>query len=143
MAKKPYTSKDAETSVGARPIRVEKPANAKSPEPEIHTRKHLEGHQGPGTDHHYDNPADASKKDVAKAIDAPEHSAPAPFRKRDHLPDITSESVTVRMLADYWPADVERHEKTIRARKGELVAFPSDEALRLIEAGIAKREIDD
>lgn len=145
MARKPQPpkSRSAQTSMSPARKPVERPKGAKSPAPEAHTPRNLEGHQQPGTDKNYDNPADASHEDVAKALRSSESRAPQPFRKRDHLPDITSESVSVRMLADYWPADVERHEPGIRAKKGELVAFPSDEALELIKAGLAERVIDE
>lgn len=99
--------------------------------------------QPPGTDKNYDNPADARPEDVEKALaSVPDEKDPAPFRKRDGFPDITSESVQVRMLADYWPKDTSRFGNQMRARKGEFVAFPSDEALDLISEGIAER-VDD
>lgn len=95
-----------------------------------------------GTDKNYDNPADANERDVKRALSSSvEEKAPQPFRKRDGFPDITSESVNLRMLADYYPKEG-RFPNSIRARKGELVAFPPDEALDLIEAGIGKR-VDD
>jgi hypothetical protein len=97
-----------------------------------------------GTDRSYDDPADANLADIEAAIGAEDKAAaPQPFRKREgDFPDLTQESVNCRMLEDYWPHDWGRHQNNAwpRARKGELVAFPSDEALSLIEQGIAERE---
>jgi hypothetical protein len=46
------------------------------------------------------------------------------------------------MLEDYYPADPSRYGNQLRARKGDLVSFGSDEALALIDAGLAER-VDD
>jgi hypothetical protein len=62
-----------------------------------------------------------------------------PFRKRDQFPDITTESVNMRLKQDYYPADRGRYQNgdLPRARAGELVAFPPDEALALKAQGVA------
>jgi hypothetical protein len=123
---------------------VEKPKGAKSPEPRKGTEKENPVQEA-GSDKNYGPPADADEEDIKKALKAkfPE-SAPQPFRERDNKPDITSESVQLRMKADYWPAKGEegRFGSVLRAKKGELVAFHSDEALGLIRSGIAER-VDD
>jgi len=98
--------------------------------------------QQAGSDKHYAAPADARDEDVQAARGPDQSEAPPPFRKRDGQPDITVESVQVIMLSDYHPADPSRYGNQLRARKGELVAFPSDEALALIDAGLAER-VDD
>jgi hypothetical protein len=95
-----------------------------------------------GTDKNYDDPADANVVDMEAAGEAGHEAAPAPFRKRDQFPDITTESVNMRMDQDYYPADRGRHQNgdLPRARAGELVAFPPDEALALKAQGVAHRE---
>jgi hypothetical protein len=98
--------------------------------------------QPAGTDKHYAGPADAKQADVDAARGSDQTDAPPPFRKRDGFPDITSETVQVILLSDYHPADPSRYGNQVRGRKGELVSFPSDEALALIDAGIAER-VDD
>jgi hypothetical protein len=98
--------------------------------------------QPTGTDRHYAPPADAREEDVQAARGPDQSEAPPPFRRRDGFPDITSESVQVRMLEDYYPADPSRYGNQLRARKGDLVSFGSDEALALIDAGLAER-VDD
>jgi len=98
--------------------------------------------QQTGTDRHYAHPADARAEDVAAARGPDQSEAPPPFRRRDGFPDITTESVQVRMLEDYYPADPSRYGNQLRARKGDLVSFGPDEALALIDAGLADR-IDD
>jgi hypothetical protein len=47
------------------------------------------------------------------------------------------------MLADYHPTDPSRYGNQLRAREGDLVSFPSDEALALIDAGLAERADDE
>lgn len=98
--------------------------------------------QQAGSDKHYTGPADAKPADVDAARGPDQSEAPPPFRKRDGQPDITVESVQVLMLSDYHPADPSRYGNQVRARKSDLVSFPSDEALALIDAGLAKR-VDD
>jgi hypothetical protein len=98
--------------------------------------------QPAGTDKHYAGPADAKQADVDAARGPDQTDAPPPFRKRDGFPDITSETVQVFLLSDYHPADPSRYGNQVRGRKGELVSFPSDEALALIDAGLAER-VDD
>jgi hypothetical protein len=98
--------------------------------------------QQAGSDKHYAGPADAKQADVDASRGSDQSEAPPPFRKRDGFPDITSESVQVLMLQDYHPADPSRYGNQVRARAGELVSFPSDEALALIDAGLAER-VDD
>jgi hypothetical protein len=98
--------------------------------------------QPTGTDRHYAHPADAREADVAAARGPDQSEAPPPFRRRDGFPDITSESVQVRLVADYYPADTSRYGNQVRGRRGELVSFGSDEALALIDAGLAVR-VDD
>lgn len=95
-----------------------------------------------GSDKHYAAPADANQAAVDSARGPDQSEAPPPFRKRDGQPDITSESVQVLMVQDYHPADPSRYGNQLRARAGELVSFASDEALALIDAGIAER-VDD
>jgi hypothetical protein len=96
-----------------------------------------------GTDKHYAAPATASPEDVEASRGPDQSEAPAPFRKRDGFPDITAETVQVLMLKDYHPADPSRYGNQVRAREGELVSFPSDEALALIDAGLAERVKDE
>jgi hypothetical protein len=98
--------------------------------------------QPAGTDKDLSPPADARQEDVDAARGPDQSEARAPFRRRDGFPDITSESVQVRMTEDYYPADPSRYGNQIRARKGELLSFGSDEALALIDAGMAVR-VDD
>jgi hypothetical protein len=98
--------------------------------------------QPAGTDKDLSPPADARQEDVDAARGPDQTNAPAPFRRRDGFPDITSESVQIRLLEDYYPADPSRYGNQLRARKGEIVSFGSDEALALIDAGMAVR-IDD
>jgi hypothetical protein len=95
-----------------------------------------------GTDKNYDDPADANLVDMEAAGEAGHEAAPAPFRKRDQFPDITTESVNMRLDRDYYPADRGRYQNgdLPRARAGELVAFPPDEALALKAQGVAHRE---
>ena len=95
-----------------------------------------------GTDKNYDDPADANVVDMEAAGEAGHEAAPQPFRKRDQFPDITTESVNMRMDRDYYPADRGRFQNgdLPRARKDELVAFPPDEALALKAQGVAHRE---
>jgi hypothetical protein len=95
-----------------------------------------------GTDKNYDDPADANLVDMAAAGEAGHEAAPQPFRKRDQFPDLTTESVNVRMKQDYYPADTGRFQNgdLPRARAGELVAVPPDEALALCNHGLAYRE---
>jgi hypothetical protein len=98
--------------------------------------------QQAGSDKHYAAPADA-RIEVVDAARGPDQSeAPPPFRRRDGFPDITSESVQVLMLGDYHPEDPSRYGNQLRAREGELVSFGSDEAISLIDAGLAER-VDD
>lgn len=95
-----------------------------------------------GTDKNYDDPADANLADMEAAGEEGHEAAPQPFRKRDQFPDLTSETVNMRMLQDYYPEDTGRHQNgdLPRARKDELVAFPPDEALALRAFGYAERE---
>lgn len=122
-----------------RPDPVEPPAA--SP-PVEEGRQDINPVQQTGSDKHYAFPADARQEDVEAARGADQSEAPPPFRRRDGFPDITSESVQVRMTEDYYPADPSRYGNQLRARKGELVSFGSDEALALIDAGMAIR-VDD
>jgi hypothetical protein len=46
------------------------------------------------------------------AGEAGHEAAPAPFRKRDQFPDITTESVNMRLKQDYYPADRGRFPRT-------------------------------
>jgi hypothetical protein len=46
------------------------------------------------------------------------------------------------MVEDYYPADPSRYGNQLRARKGQLVSFGPDEAIALIDAGLATR-VDD
>jgi hypothetical protein len=114
---------------------------AQSP-PVQEVRQDVNPVQPTGTDRHYAHPADAREADVESARGSDQSEAPPPFRRRDGFPDITSESVQVRMVDDYYPADPSRFGNQIRARKGELVSFGSDEAIALIDAGLAVR-VDD
>lgn len=98
--------------------------------------------QQTGTDRHYAYPADARQEDVDAARGPDQSEAPPPFRRRDGFPDITTESVQVRMLEDYYPADPSRYGNQLRARRDQLVSFGPDEALALIDAGLAVR-VDD
>lgn len=98
--------------------------------------------QQAGSDKHYAAPADASQEAVDASRGVDQSEAPPPFRKRDGFPDITTESVQVLMLKDYHPADPSRYGNQVRAREGELVSFAPDEALALIDAGLAER-VDD
>jgi hypothetical protein len=98
--------------------------------------------QPAGTDKHYAHPADARAEDVDAARGPDQSEAPPPFRRRDGFPDITTESVQVRMLEDYYPSDPSRYGNQLRARKGQLVSFGPDEAIALIDAGMAAR-VDD
>lgn len=96
-----------------------------------------------GTDKNIDDPADANDADIELALsEGPWEAAPQPFRKRDGFPDLTQESVNIRLDRDYWPADTGRfhNQDQPRARAGDLKAFPSDEAIALIESGIGHRE---
>lgn len=122
-----------------RPDPVEPPAA--SP-PVAEGRQDINPVQPTGTDRHYAHPADARAEDVAAARGPDQSEAPPPFRRRDGFPDITSESVQVRMVEDYYPADPSRYGNQLRARKGDLVSFGSDEAIALIDAGMAAR-VDD
>lgn len=120
---------------------AEKPATAASPpapDPAAAPPDKLQA-ADPATAKVIDDPADANHGDVATALVVADHAAPAPFSKRDSLPDITSESVDLRLLNDYWPSDTARFGNAMRARAGDLKAFPSDEALELIRTGIAER----
>jgi hypothetical protein len=140
----PFDSPDREgerESIRAtgRPDPVEPPAA--SP-PVAEGRQDVNPVQPTGTDRHYAPPADAREGDVEAARGPDQSEAPPPFRRRDGFPDITVESVQVRMTEDYYPADPSRYGNQIRARKGELVSFGSDEALALIDAGLAVR-VDD
>jgi hypothetical protein len=122
-----------------RPLPTEPPGQ--SP-PQAEGRQDLNPVQQTGTDKHYAPPADARDEDVAAARGPDQSEAPPPFRRRDGFPDITSESVQVRMLEDYYPADPSRYGNQLRARKGQLVSFGPDEAIALIDAGMATR-VDD
>jgi hypothetical protein len=122
-----------------RPLPTEPPAA--SP-PVEEGRQDINPVQPTGTDRHYAHPADARQDDVDAARGPDQSEAPPPFRRRDGFPDITSESVQVRMLDDYYPRDPSRYGNQLRARKGDLVSFGSDEALALIDAGLAVR-VDD
>jgi hypothetical protein len=95
--------------------------------------------QPAGTDHDYSPPAGASEADVDASKGPDQSAAPAPFRRRDGFPDITTESVQVQMLADYYPPDPSRFGNQIRAREGDIVSFGPEEALALIDAGLAVR----
>src|SRR5690349_16456406 len=117
-----------------RPDPVEPPAE--SP-PVAEGRQDINPVQQDGSDKHYAPPADARQEDVDAARGPDQSEAPPPFRRRDGFPDITSESVQVRMTKDYYPADPSRYGNQIRARAGDLVSFGSDEALALIDAGLA------
>jgi hypothetical protein len=116
-------------------------ASAGSP-PIAEGRQDINPVQQTGTDRHYATPADAKQEDVEASRGPDQSEAPAPFRRRDGFPDITSESVQVRMLDDYYPRDPSRYGNQLRASKGQLVSFGSDEALALIDAGLAER-VDD
>lgn len=122
-----------------RPLPTEPPGA--SP-PQAEGRQDINPVQQAGSDKHYAPPADAKAEDVEAARGPDQSEAPPPFRRRDGFPDITSESVQVRMLEDYYPADPSRYGNQLRARKGDLVSFGPDEALALIDAGLAVR-VDD
>jgi hypothetical protein len=140
----PYDSPNREGELESiratgRPNPLEAPGE--SP-PVAEGRQDINPVQQAGTDRHYTHPADARQEDVEAARGPDQSEAPPPFRRRDGFPDITSESVQVRMVGDYYPADPSRYGNQVRARKGELLSFGSDEALALIDAGLAVR-IDD
>ena len=87
--------------------------------------------------------------DAAARADAGAPAAPAagPFRgdqpKGDPAP---AGGVELELVSDYWPAeqpepnpDPRAPHRENRLRAGERVSLPADEAMNLLERGIAKR----